>query len=168
MEQMTRRVRLRKANVLIAIVLVVVAAAIVLAWPQPGGFRIWLAEVRDGDDDWGWDLLAAETQREYRNDPDAYLADVAAADWARLDLGPAVEMWADGGFVRVQAELRSDPTTVPAFLFDRRIVHGVCDSRQPIAIGVYEDRRPFQAGAFGGGGVTGSQRQCQGAFADNE
>lgn len=98
--------------------------------------------------------------------PDAYLAEVTTAEWASLDLGPALDVWSDDSFVRVEAELRSDPTTVPAFLLDRRIVHGVCEGGQPIAIGVYEDRRPFQGGAFGGGGLTGGQRRCNAAFTD--
>ena len=155
-----------KPTVLIAIVLVVIAAAIVAAWPQAGGFRAWLSEVRDGDDDWGWDLLGAEAQAEYQGGQDAYLADMTAADWQGLDLGPAMDVWSDDGFVLVQAELRSDATTVPAFLLDRRIVHGVCDGRRPIAIGVYEDRRPFQGSAFGGGGLTGGQRRCNAALTD--
>lgn len=155
-----------KTNVLIVIVLVLVAVGIVAAWPQPAGLRAWIAEVRDEDDDWGWDLLGAEAQAEYRGDQDAYLADMIAADWEALDLGPATDVWSDDGFFHVQAELQSDPTTVPAFLFDRRIVHGVCDGHRPVAIGVYEDRRPFQGNAFGGGGLSGGQRRCNAAFTD--
>ena len=153
-------------GVLLAVVLVVVAAALVAAWPQPRGFGAWITEVRDGDDDWGWDLLGAEAQGAYDGNRGAYVADMSEADWAALDLGSPVDVWSDDGFVRVEAELQSDPTAVPVFLLDRRIVHGVCDGRQPIAIGVFEDRRPFQGGAFGGGGLTGGQRQCNAAFTD--
>lgn len=157
---------MNKAQAPIAIAVVVVAAAIVVGWPQPGGLRAWLAEVRDGDADWGWELLGPAAQAAYRNDPAAYAADAARADWAGLDLGPAEDTWSDDGFVHVRAELRSDPAWVPAFLFERRIVHGVCDGRRPVAIGAYEDRRPFQGGAFGGGGLTGGQVDCNAAFTD--
>lgn len=58
---------------------------------------------------------------------DTYHADMAGADWSALDLGEAVDDWSDDGFVSVEAELRSGPETVPSFLFERRIIHGVCD-----------------------------------------
>lgn len=166
MQLMNNGVSVSKTSVMVTIVLVAVVAALVAASPQPGGFRAWIAEVRDGDNDWGWDLLDADARSRYDDDRDAYLADMIAADWEGLDLGPAVDVWSDDGFVQVQAELRSDPTSAPAFLLDRRLVHGVCDGRQPVGIGVYEDRRPFQGGAFGGGGLTGGQRHCHAAFAD--
>jgi hypothetical protein len=107
-----------RAAALIAIVLVAGVAAVVL-WPQPGAFRAWLVEVRDGDDEWGWELLDAEARAEYGNDRAVYIADVATADWASLDLGPATEVWSKDGFVRIEAELRSDPATVPVFLLER-------------------------------------------------
>jgi hypothetical protein len=154
-----------RAAALIAIVLVAGVAAVVL-WPQPGAFRAWLVEVRDGDDEWGWELLDAEARAEYGNDRAVYIADVATADWASLDLGPATEVWSKDGFVRIEAELRSDPATVPVFLLERRIVHGVCEGRQPVGIGAYEDRRPFQSGGFGGGGLSGGGRMCNAAFTD--
>ena len=155
-----------KRAVLLAVVLVMGGAAFVAAWPQPGGFRAWMAEVRDADDDWGWDLLGAEAQGAYGGNRDAYVADMTAADWENLDLGPAVTVRSHDGFIQVEAELRSDPTTVPAFLFERQITHGVCDDGQPIALGVFEDRRPFQLGAFNGAGLTGSQQRCNTAFTD--
>ncbi len=155
-----------KTGALVAVVLVVIAAALFAIRPQPGGFRAWIAEARDGDSEWGWDLLSSEAQRAYDGDLDAYLVDMAAADWAALDLGSPADAWSDDGFVSVEAELRSDSTTVPAFLLDRRIVHGVCDGAEPKAIGVFEDRRPFQGRKFGGGGVTGSQARCNAAFSE--
>jgi hypothetical protein len=156
-----------KTGALVAVVLVVVAAAALFAIrPQPGGFRAWIAEAGDGDSEWGWALLSSEAQRAYDGDRDAYLADMAAVDWAVLDLGYPADVWSDDGFVRVVAELRSDSTTVPAFLLDRRIVHGVCDGSEPKAIGVFEDRRPLQGSKFGGGGVTGSQARCNAVFGD--
>ena len=110
--------------------------------------------------------MSSEAQRAYDGDLDAYLVDMAAADWAALDLGSPADAWSDDGFVSVEAELRSDSTTVPAFLLDRRIVHGVCDGSEPKAIGVFEDRRPLQGSKFGGGGVTGSQARCNAVFGD--
>lgn len=155
-----------KTGALVAVVLVVVAAALFATRPQPGGFRAWIAEARDGDSEWGWDLLSSETQRAYDGDLDAYLVEMAAADWAALDLGSPADVWSDDGFVSVEAELRSDSTTVPAFLLDRRIVRGVCHGAEPKAIGVFEDRRPFQGSKFDGGGVTGSQARCNAAFGE--
>lgn len=153
-----------KTRILLTVALVALGAALVAAWPRPGGFSTWIAEARDGDDDWGWDLLSTEAHGSYAGDRDAYVADMRAADWGALELGPPVVRWSDDGFAHVIAELRSDPTTVPALLIHRRIVHGVCDGARPTAIGVYEDRRPFQGSAFGGGGETGGQRRCNRAF----
>lgn len=155
-----------KTNALVAVALVVIVAALLAMRPQPGGFSAWIAEARDGDNEWGWDLLSSEAQSAYDGDRDAYFADMAAADWAALDLGPPVEMWSEDGFVNVEAELRSDPATVPEFLLDRRIVHGVCDGAQPRAIGVFEDRRPLQRSKFHGGGHTGGQVRCNAAFGE--
>jgi len=157
-----------KRGALVAVVLVVVVAgaALFAIRPQSGGFRAWLAEARDGDSEWGWDLLSSEAQRAYDGDRDAYLADMAAVDWAVLDLGNPADVWSDDGFVRVEAELRSESTTVPAFLLDRLIIHGVCDGAEPNAIGVFEDRRPFQGRKFHGGGLTGGQRRCNAAFGE--
>ena len=153
-----------KTNALVAVALVVLVAALFAIRPQPGGFSAWIAEARDGDSEWGWDLLSSETQGAYDDDRDAYIADMVAADWAALDLGFPADVWSDDGFVSVEAELRSDPATVPAFLLDRRIVRGVCDGAEPRAIGVFEDHRPFQGSKFYGGGVTGSQARCNAAF----
>ena len=89
---------------------------------------------------------------------------MTAADWAALDLGVAIDGSSHDGVVRVEAELQSDPSTVPSFLLERRIVHGVCDGGRPSGIGAYEDRRPFQGGGFNGGVLTGGQRRCNAAF----
>ena len=153
-----------KASILGSVVLVAVLAGLFALLPESRGLRGWIAEVRDGDNDWGWDLLSAETQLTYGGGRDAYNADMAAADWAALDLGMPQEVWSHDGFVQVEAEVRSDPTTVPAFLLERGVVHGVCDGREPTAIGVYEDRRPFQSYKFSGGGLSGSQARCNAAF----
>lgn len=155
-----------KASILASVVLAAVLAGLVALFPEPGGLRGWIAEVRDRDNDWGWDHLSAEAQRTYGGGRSAYNADMAAADWAALDLGEPRDVWSDDGFVQVEAELRSNPTTVPAFLLERRIVHGVCDGREPTAIGVYEDHRPFQSHKFSGGGLSGGQTRCNAAFTD--
>ncbi len=154
---------------LVAILVVTAVAVVVALVAQPSGFRGWLAEARDGDDDWGWDLLAEQARDAYNGDRDAYLADMRRADWAALDLGDPVDVWSDDGFFHVQAELHSDPATVPAFLLERRIIHGVCHppGNRPTAIGVFEDRRMFQGGTWGGGGLSGTQIRCNAAFTDS-
>jgi hypothetical protein len=156
----------RTIGAVVAIILVglVAAVAVIASRPQPSGFRTWIAEIRDGDDDWGWELLGAEARDAYGGDRGAYLADMRAADWTALVLGPPADVWSDDGFVRVVSELGSDPTSVPRFLFDRRIVHGECDEGQPFGLGAYEDRRLFEDGVFSGGGLTGGQARCNRAF----
>lgn len=149
----------------VAGVILLVAGVLVLAPSGRGAFGDWLAEARDGDADRGWDLLGPEAQRAYAGNVDAYASDVDGADWGVLELGEPVDQWSDDGFTQVVMALRSAPATVPAFLFERRIVHAVCVDDAPTGIGAIEDRRPFGSWGFGGGGVTGSQRRCQAAFA---
>ena len=152
------------AVVAVALVGLAVAAALVASRPNPSGFRARIAEFRDGDDDWGWEHHGAEAHDAYNSDRGAYVADMRAADWTVLVLGPPVDVWSDDGFVSVVSELQSSPATVPRFLLDRRIVHGVCHDGRPIGIGAYDDRRLFEDGVFNGGGLTGGQRRCNAAF----
>lgn len=131
------------------------------------GLAGWVLEVRGADEDRGWDLVGDDVRDAYGGDRAAYLADVAAADWIALELGPTVEVWERDGFAMLEAAVRSSPDTVPAFLFERRIVHGVCDQGgYPTGIGAFEDRRPFAGRQFVGGGLTGSQARCNAAFSD--
>ncbi len=130
-----------------------------------GQFTAWLTEVRREDGDRGWDRLESSIQHAYGDDRDAYLAEVERIDWDQFRVEDPVERWTDDGFARVEAALTSAPGSVPAFLFDRRMIHAICDeSGQPTAIGAYEDRRLFAGGRFSGGGTTGSQARCQTAF----
>ena len=147
--------------------LATIAVVAVLALPfvhESGDFRAWLAEARGGDDDRGWDRLHPTVRDAFR-DRGAYLADVDAVDWDRFVLAEPVDLWVDDGFAHIEARLLSDPGSVPWFLFEKGIVHAVCDEAwRPIGVGVFEDRRPFAGSRFSGGGVTGSQRRCQEAF----
>lgn len=154
------------AGLVVAALLAAILVSFVTAWPQPAGLRGWIAEVRDGDDDWGWGLLSADAHRAYNGDSGRYAADMAAVDWGSLDLGDPVDTWSDDGFVQVVAELRSEPATVPRFLLERGIVSGVCNGETPVAIRVYEDRRLFQGSTFGYSGMTGGQSRCNDAFVD--
>lgn len=153
----------------IAVVALIIVAVIVIGGPSfgpPGGaFTAWVNEVQDDDGDRGWNRLEASIQDAYGGDRDAYLADVERVDWDQFRVDYPAERWSDDGFARVEAALVSAPSSVPAFLFDRRIIHGICDENgQPTVIGAYEDRRPFIGGRFSGGGVTGSQARCNAAF----
>lgn len=155
-----------RMSVLTAVFLVALALA-VAAWPRdPGGLRGWLAEVRDGDDDWGWDFISTYAQTAYQGGAAAYAEDMAAVDWEALELGTPVEVWSDDGVALLQAELLSDPSTVPAFLVERGIVKGVCEDGEPTGIWVIEDRGLLQEQRFGTGGTTGTQRRCDATFAD--
>lgn len=156
----------KKTGLLVAVAFVVIVTALFAFRPGTSSFVAWIAEARDGDSEWGWDMLSPEAHGAYDGDADAYFAEMAAVDWTALDLGAPMEIWTDDGFASVRAELRSDPSTVPTFLLDRRIVHGICDGAGPSAIGVFEDRRPFHGHVFDGGGVTGSQARCNVAFGE--
>lgn len=152
---------------MIAVFLLAVAVG-VFAWPrEPGGFRGWLAAVRDGDDDWGWDFISDQGQIGYRGGMAAYVEDMAAADWDALDLGTPVDVWSDDSFYSVEVQLHSDPATVPEFLLRWGIIRGVCDQdEQPIGIGAFEDRGPLRGQRFDGGGLSGYQGRCNAGFAD--
>lgn len=144
---------------------ILVAPLIGVADLGGGSFSSWLGEVRGGDPDRGWSRLDEHTRATvYDNDRTRYLDEVMAVDWSTLDLEAPVRMWFDDGFARMEARLISAPATVPRFLFERGIVHGLCDGDVPVAIGAYEDRRLLGGGGFGGGGVTGTQARCNAAF----
>ena len=151
-----------------AVLVGAIALAVMPQLPLGGsGFRDWLVEVTDSQDaDRGWHLVANWVRDDaYGGDLEAYLADVEAADWSLLHLDTPVDAWADEGFVEVRVNLLSDPATVPRFLLARHIVHGVCNSGgRPLAIGAYENRRPFSGDGFAAGGLTGSQTRCNAAF----
>lgn len=159
-----------RAAVVAGVVAVVVGLA-GTAWladapPGSSGFRAWLIEVADpADDDRGWNRLERWLQdHAYGGDRAAYLAEVRSADWRRMRLGPVADVWSDDGFVAVEAPLLSPPDSVPAFVFDRQIVHGLCEGRRPVGIGAFEDRRPFAGHRFAGGGLTGGQARCNAEF----
>lgn len=144
---------------------VVVAAVVAAGWlGESPGFRGWIDQVRDPTGSRGWEQLGDSIRAIYRDDLDAYLADVDAVDWSSLRLGPATDVWGDDGFAHVVAPLESAPSTVPRFLLERGIVHGVCDENGPVGIAVYEDRRPFAGGRFDLSGETGGQARCNDAF----
>lgn len=170
MEAIESFVKTRRATAVGAVAVVLIIIAVISvggpSFGSAGGtFTAWLSEVRTDNGDRGWDHLEPTIHDAYDGDRDAYLAEVRAAEWAPFRVDNPVERWSDDGFAAVEAALLSAPSTVPAFLFDRRIIHAICnESGQPTAIGAYEDRRVFAGGRFSGGGVTGSQARCQAAF----
>lgn len=144
---------------------ILVAPSLGIADLGGGSFAAWLTEVRGDDPDRSWSRLDEHTRAtSYGNDRDAYLDEVMVADWSALELEEPMRMWFDDGFARMEARLITAPATVPRFLFERGIVHGVCDGDAPVGIGVYEDRRFLGSGGFAGGGVTGGQAKCNAAF----
>lgn len=121
----------RTTGAAIAVVALIIVAVIVIGGPSfgpPGGaFTAWVNEVQDDDGDRGWNRLETSIQDAYGGDRDAYLADVERVDWDQFRVDYPAERWSDDGFARVEAALVSAPSSVPAFLFDRRIIHGSCD-----------------------------------------
>ncbi len=162
---MTSRTGVVAIGVLTVLAGILVAPSLGIADPGGGSFSAWLREVRGDDPDRGWSRLDEHTRAtSYDNDRDAYLDEVMAADWSVLELEEPMRIWFDDGFARMEARLISAPATVPRFLFERGIVHGVCDGDAPVGIGAYEDRRFLGSGGFAGGGVTGGQARCNAAF----
>ncbi len=162
---MTARTGVMAVGALAVLAGILVAPTLGIADLGGGSFSAWLTEVRGDDLDRGWSRLDAHTRATaYDDDRDAYLDEVMAADWSALELEEPVRKWFDDGLARMEARLISAPATVPPFLFERRIVHGVCESGEPVGIGVFEHRRFLGSGGFTGGGVTGSQARCNAAF----
>lgn len=124
----------------------------------------YLSAVAGAEPDRGWHLLGGSTRElSYGNDLAQYLRDAEAADWGAFSWSGAEVLWTHDGVALVQARLVSDAASVPAFLIQRQIVHGVCDAG-PSAIGVFMDVRFLGDGGFSGGGLTGSQMGCNARF----
>lgn len=115
---------------------------------------------------WPWQYLDPITrQRGYGNDRSAYLRDAAAADWSALRWTDATVVWVDDGFASVQVGLDSPPSSVPAFLIQHHVVHGVCGAAdRPFGLGAYLDVHPFADAQLGGGALAGSTVRCNRAF----
>lgn len=127
----------------------------------------WLVAAAGAEEDRGWSYLDPEgRERGYGDKREAYIQDARAADWSAFEWTEPRELWAEDGFAHLQAGLLSPPSSVPGYLFERRLIHGVCVDGLPVAIGVYDDRRWFQAGGLGGGGLTGSGAACNRLFTD--
>ena len=156
----------------VAVVVVSFIFAMLLIWmvtlvTRPANrFEDWLQAVSGGAEDYGWSYLGSDAHvTGYVGSRDSYLADARSADWSEFRWGEPETVWTDDGFAHVVAPLLSEPSTVPRFILDRRLVHGVCDERwRPVGIGVFEDRSFFRAGGMGGGGLTGSQAECNARF----
>lgn len=157
---------LAKKGAFFAVALPAVAVALI-AWPrEPGGLQGWLAAVQDPHDDRGWDFIDPMVQRMYRGGVAAYVEDMAAVDWDALELSTPEDVWVDDGMALVQAELRSDPATVPAILLQHGVVRGLCEDGDPIGIWVIENRGLLGRDSFGALNATGTQIRCDAEFAD--
>jgi len=155
------------------LVVVALVVALVTTWAVAGGgrsgdrFDRWLNAVAGAEADRGWSYLSPDSREEaYAGDGEAYIQDAIAADWSGFEWTEPLEVWSDDGFARLEAGLLSPPSSVPPFLFERRLIHGICIDGLPVAIGVYDDRRLLQAGGLGGGGLTGSGAACNRRFTD--
>lgn len=161
--------RLAPILVAFAVVNVLLVVLVVLqGFPRassPGGrLDAYLRAVAGAEPDRGWHLLGDLTRElSYGNDSAQYLRDAEAADWSAFRWSSAEVLWTDDGWANVQAGLVSDPTSVPAFLIQRRIIHGVCGGR-PIGIGVFMDVRFLGNDGFGSGGLSGGQMGCNARF----
>jgi hypothetical protein len=146
-----------------AVFTVAVGGVLPPRWPD-ARFAAFLRAAAGGDQDRGWSFVSDLVgDLSYNNDRAAYLLDAAAADWAAFRWAEPETRWSDDGIASVEAELLSPPSTVPAFLIQNGIVHGICVDGGPTAIGVFALENPF-ARDFGAGGLTGSQKACNAQF----
>ena len=127
----------------------------------------YLRAAAGAESDRGWQYLD-EFARDwgYADDQAAYVADAMAADWDSFEWSDAHVLWIDDGFAHVEVTLISAPSTVPPFLLEHALLHGIClgDGFAPAGLGAYVDTRPFGAGGLGGGGTTGSGQRCNSQF----
>jgi hypothetical protein len=157
-------------RVSLAVVSMVLALLLIWAWTivtRPANrLEDWLEAVSGGAEDRGWSYLGsgAHVGGGFVGSREAYLADARSADWSEFRWGEPETVWTDDGFAHVVAPLRSEPSTVPRFILDRRLVHGICENGRPVAIGVYEDRSLFRPGGMGSGGLAGSGVECNALF----
>ncbi len=160
---MARRVSAVVVSFIVAVLLIWI---VTLVTRPANRFEDWLDAASGGADDRGWSYLGSDAHVTGNvGSRDAYLADARSSDWSEFRWGEPETVWTDDGFAHVVAPLLSEPSTVPRFILDRRLVHGVCgEDGRPVGIGVFEDRSLFRAGGMGGGGLSGSQAKCNALF----
>ncbi|MEO6295145.1 MAG: hypothetical protein ABIP01_04325 [Candidatus Limnocylindria bacterium] len=156
--------RVSLAIVSIGLMLLLVWIVTIVTRPA-NRFDDWLRAAAGGEEDRGWQYLGVDTHdTSYHGDRHAYLEEARAADWSQFEWDEPEVRWTDDGFAHVEAGLLSTGSSVPRFVIDRQLIHGICDHSRPVGIGVFEDRRLFHAGGLGGGGVTGSGAECNALF----
>jgi hypothetical protein len=150
-------------------IVVLTALALAACTPTPQSpearFDAYLNAAAGGDEDRGWSYLD-DVVRElsYDNDPAAYIQEAENADWDGFRWDRPEVVWTDDGIANVQARVLSTPGSVPAFLILNGIVHGVCEAGDAsFAIGVFTSENAFEL-ELGGGGMTGSQKDCNSRF----
>jgi hypothetical protein len=156
----------RVSAVVVSFIVALLLIWIVTLVTRPANrFEDWLDAVSGGAQDYGWSYLGSDAHvAGFVGSREDYLADARSADWSEFRWGEPETAWTDDGFAHVVAPLLSEPSTVPRFILDRRLVHGICEDGRPFAIGVYEDRSLFRPGGMGGGGLAGSGVECNALF----
>jgi len=126
----------------------------------------WLRQMPEPSGDRGWSLLSADTQASvYAGDPNAYWADLAAADWSAVSWAPAPGFVEDGVMYIGHVELLSHPSTLPRFLLERRLVAPMCIDEAPYGISVVLDVGWFKPARLTASlGRTGSANSCARRF----
>ena len=162
---MAQRVSVVFALLFGLLLLVWIVTAVTVVTRPANRFEDWLEAVSGGAGDRGWSYLGSDAHvAGFAGSREDYLADARAADWSKFRWGEPATVWTDDGFAHVVASLLSEPSTVPRFILDRRLVHGICEDGRPVAIGVYEDRSLFRPGGMAAGGLAGSGVECNALF----
>ena len=158
--------RLRSAVGPAAVIGVCLIVIISLATASPTGrLDAYLRAAAGADADRGWRFLDTWTQAEFDGDRARYVAEASAADWSAFHWSNPRVGFVDDGVAHVSVELDSDPSTVPTFLFERRIVHGICsDPGGGHAVGAYVLVGMFSGSGLGGGARAGSTLRCNAEF----
>lgn len=125
----------------------------------------YLRAAAGADEDRGWQYLGASRDSAYGGHRERYVAEAAAADWDAMQWSALPVVWEDDGVSKAEVWLESPPDTVPPFLIERGLVHGVCRGSRPgFGLGAYVLSPWFGQADMGGGGLNGSTMECNSKF----
>jgi hypothetical protein len=150
----------------VAVLAMLTGAVVFAARPAPADvLDRYLRAAAGAEPDRGWGYLPPITRRRsYGNDAEAYVRAADAVDWAAFRWSEARTVWNDDGISLVEVEVLSPIASVPTFLLESRILNGRCRGSQPYGLGTYVPVVPWRAPTVGGGGLSGSQMQCDARF----
>jgi hypothetical protein len=124
----------------------------------------YLRAVAGAEADRGWSYLGEHIQSEaYGGDQARYVADAEAADWSALRWTDPSVVQENDGAVLVEVQLESDVDSVPDFLLEKRILHGMCRGLA-YGLGAITGDTLLGSTRIGGGGLSGTQMRCDAQF----